>query len=60
MTNNKVAVDRFETLYHKPNNLHSTVDMTLMGEQKAFDQGIIPCSKCFERYYRNGELQLNV
>lgn len=60
MTNNNVAVDRFERLYHKPGNLHSYENMTFMEEQEAFDQGIIPCSKCFDRYYKNGKLTLNV
>lgn len=56
----QVAVDRFERLYHDPSQLYSTVDMSAMKEQEAFDQGVIPCSQCFPRYYRNGELTLNV
>lgn len=56
-----VVVDRFGTLYHNPDKLHTLVDMEVMDEQDAFDQGIIPCSQCFSRYYnKHGELTLNV
>lgn len=41
-----VAVDRFDTVFHDPDSLQSTIDMEKVDIDHAAS-GSSPCSKCF-------------